>query len=88
MKYYEIELNDELYYFPILETKTVDKKRFYVTPEGKEYPSITTVLSPRNKEGLMKWRKKVGNDVATHIANKAAVRGSKVHKMCEDYLKG
>ena len=88
MKNYEIELNDELYYFPILETKTVDKKRFYVTPEGKEYPSITTVLSPRNKEGLMKWRKKVGNDVATHIANKAAVRGSKVLKMCEDYLNG
>ena len=88
MKNYEIELNDELYYFPILETKTVDKKRFYVKPEGKEYPSITTVLSPRNKEGLMKWRKKVGNDVATHIANKAAVRGSKVHKMCEDYLNG
>ena len=88
MKNYEIELNDELYYFPILETKTVDKKRFYVTPEGKEYPSITTVLSPRNKEGLMKWRIKVGNDVATHIANKAAVRGSKVHKMCEEYLNG
>ena len=88
MKNYEIELNDELYYFPILETKTVDKKRFYVTPEGNEYPSITTVLSPRNKEGLMKWRKKVGNDVATHICKQSAVRGSKVHKMCEDYLNG
>jgi len=74
--------------FPVLSTKTVDKKRFYVTPEGKEYPSITTVLSPRNKEGLMKWRKRVGEKVATHIANKAAVRGSKVHKMCEDYLNG
>jgi len=86
MKNYEIELNDELYYFPELKTKTVDKKRFYITPEGKEYPSITTVLSPRNKEGLMKWRKRVGNDVANHIANKAAVRGTKVHKMCEDWL--
>ena len=74
--------------FPELKTKTVDKKRYYITPEGNEYPSITTVLSPRNKEGLMKWRKKVGNDVATHIANKADVRGSKVHKMCEDYLNG
>ena len=74
--------------FPELKTKTIDKKRYYITPEGNEYPSITTVLSPRNKEGLMKWRKKVGNDVATHIANKAAVRGSKVHKMCEDYLNG
>ena len=44
--------------FPVLKTKTVDKKRYYITPEGNEYPSITTVLSPRNKEGLMKWRKK------------------------------
>ena len=44
------------------------------------------VLSPRNKAGIMKWRKKVGEEVATHIASKAAVRGSKVHKMCEDWL--
>ena len=72
--------------FPVLKTKTVDGKRHYVPPEGNEYPSITTVLSPRNKEGLMKWRKRVGNDVANHIANKAAVRGTKVHKMCEDWL--
>ena len=73
---------------PVLSTKTVDKKRFYVTPEGNEYPSITTVLSPRNKEGLMKWRKRVGEKVANHISNKAATRGTKVHKMCEDYLNG
>ena len=72
--------------FPVLKTKTVDGKRHYVTPEGNEYPSITTVLSPRNKKGLMEWRKRVGNDVANHIANKAAVRGTKVHKMCEDWL--
>ena len=74
--------------FPELKTKTIDKKRFYVTPEGNEYPSITTVLSPRNKEGLMKWRKKVGEKVANHICHKAATRGTKVHKMCEDYLNG
>ena len=86
MKNYEIKLNDGLYHFPELKTKTVDRKRFYITPEGNEYPSITTVLSPRNKKGLMEWRKRVGNDVANHIANKAAVRGTKVHKMCEDWL--
>jgi len=74
--------------FPVLKTKTVDKKRFYVTPEGNEYPSITTVLSPRNKAGIMKWRKRVGEKVANHICNKAATRGTKVHKMCEDYLNG
>jgi len=57
-----------------------------VTPEGNEYPSITTVLSIRNKKGLVEWRKRVGNDVANYVAGKAASRGTKVHHMCEDYL--
>ena len=60
--------------------------RGYETPDGKLYPSVTTILSIRNKEGIFEWRKRVGNDVANHIANKAAVRGTKVHKMCEDWL--
>ena len=74
--------------FPVLKTKTVDGKRHYVTPEGNHYPSITTVLSPRGKDGLMKWRKRVGEKTANYICNKAATRGTKVHKMCEDYLNG
>ena len=71
---------------PELKTVTVDRKRFYVTPEENYYPSITTVLSIRSKEGLMEWRKRVGNDVANYVAGKAAARGTKVHQMCEDYL--
>ena len=71
---------------PKLETKTVDHKRFYVTPEDNYYPSITTVLSIRKKEGLMEWRKRVGNDVANYVARTASARGTKVHHMCEDYL--
>tara|TARA_B100001778_G_scaffold99966_1_gene81533 strand:- start:160 stop:420 length:261 start_codon:yes stop_codon:yes gene_type:complete len=76
----EVIVNDTPHYWPVLETKTVDKKRFYITPEGNEYPSITTVLSPRNKEGLMKWRKKVGNDVATHIPIKLQLEEQKFIK--------
>lgn len=71
---------------PKLETVNIDKKRFYVTPDGNKYPSITTVLSGRSKQGLMEWRKRVGEDVANHIARTAANRGTKVHHMCEDYL--
>ena len=70
---------------PELKTKTINKKRFYVTPKGY-YPSITTVLSNRKKEGLWEWRKRVGNDVANYVARTAAARGTKVHHMCEDYL--
>ena len=71
---------------PELKTKTIDRKRFYVTPEEEYYPSITTVLSIRKKEGLMEWRKRVGNDVANNVARTASARGTKVHHMCEDYL--
>ena len=71
---------------PELTTKTIDRKRYYITPEGKEYPSITTVLSNRGKKGTLEWRKRVGNDVANYISGKAAKRGTAVHHMCEDYL--
>ena len=71
---------------PKLETITIDRKRFYITPQENYYPSITTVLSTRRKEGLMEWRKRVGNDVANYVARTAATRGTKVHHMCEDYL--
>ena len=71
---------------PELETTTIDRKRFYVTPEDNYYPSITTVLSIRKKEGLMDWRKRVGDKVANYVAAKAAARGTSIHHMCEDYL--
>jgi len=71
---------------PEVSTKTVNKKRFYVAPDGNLYPSITTVLSVRSREGLAEWRKRVGNDVANYISRTAANRGTKVHKMVEDFL--
>ena len=70
---------------PEVKTKNVNRKRFYVTPDGL-YPSITTVLNVRKREGLAEWRKRVGEDVANYIARTAATRGTKVHKMCEDFL--
>jgi len=71
---------------PEIKAKTTDGVRLYETPEGNKYPSITTVLSVRNKKGLFEWRKRVGEDVANYIARTAAARGTKVHHMCEDYL--
>ena len=72
-------LNVEL---PTITATTTDGVRLYETPEGNKYPSITTILSVRNKKGLMEWRKKVGNDVANYVARIAANRGTKVHHMC------
>ena len=71
---------------PQLTATNKDGIRLYETPEGDLYPSITTVLSIRKKEGLFEWRKKVGNEVANYVSGKAARRGTKVHQMCEDFL--
>ena len=71
---------------PDVSTETIKGKRFYVTPEGKKYPSITTVLSGRNSEGLVRWRQSVGNDVANNIMRTAAKRGTAVHTLVENYL--
>jgi len=60
--------------------------RFYLTPEGRKYPSVTTVLSEYSKQGILEWRKKIGFEEANKIANKAATRGTKLHKLCENYL--
>ena len=76
-------LNVEL---PPINATTTNGVRLYETPEGNKYPSITTILSVRNKSGLMAWRKRVGEKTANYIAGKAAARGTKVHHMCEDYL--
>ena len=72
---------------PPLKAKNVDGKRFYEHQETKKaYPSITSVLSIRDKKGLHEWRKKVGEEVANHVMIQAANRGTAVHNMVEDYL--
>ena len=78
-----VKLNVEL---PDITTESIKGKRFYVTPEGNKYPSITTVLSDRNKEGIVKWRESVGNDVANQVMRQAASRGTAVHTLIENYL--
>jgi genome maintenance exonuclease 1 len=72
---------------PPLKAKNVNGKRFYEHLETKEaYPSITSVLSIRDKKGLHEWRQKVGEEVANHVMIQAANRGTAVHNMVEDYL--
>ena len=69
-----------------LSTTNENGKRCYITPDGQRYPSITTVLSEYKKEGIIAWRKRVGEQEANKISTKASRRGTKVHKLCEDYL--
>ena len=66
---------------------TEDGSRKYTTPEGKVYPSVTTILShSTDKSLLVKWRKKVGEEEANKIVKKSSGRGTKLHSVCEKYL--
>jgi len=72
--------------FDDLKTVTIDGKRFYQTPEGNTYPSVTSVTGLYNKKEILEWRKRVGEAEANRISTKASSRGTRVHKLCEDYL--
>jgi genome maintenance exonuclease 1 len=69
-----------------LKAETTESGRLYATPTGEKYKSITTVLSHHNKEAIMEWRERVGAEEANRISGKASRRGTKVHKICEDYI--
>lgn len=60
--------------------------RYYVTPEGNKYPSITTVLSAYNQKAIFEWRKRVGEEEANKISRQASSRGTRIHTLCEQYL--
>lgn len=71
-----------------VELKTIEgpKGRFYVTPEGNKYPSITTILGSGEKPWLADWRKSLGNDRADKEMKRSADRGTAVHLMVERFL--
>jgi genome maintenance exonuclease 1 len=69
-----------------LEVTTGPKGRFYVTPEGNKYPSITTVLGAKEKPWLADWRSSLGEERADKETKRTAERGEAVHLMVERYL--
>ena len=70
-----------------LQSVTVEGSRKYTTPEGKIYPSVTTILShSTDKTFLFEWIKRVGEEEANRIVKKSSGRGTKLHSVCEKYL--
>ena len=72
--------------FDDLESVTEDGKRYYKTPTGEKYPSVTTVLGSLDKKWLYEWRARVGEEEANRISTRASSRGTQMHLICEKYL--
>ena len=69
-----------------LTAETTDTGRTYNAPNGKSYPSVTTVLSILTEDFIRAWRERVGEEQADIVSGKASSRGTKVHSIVEKYL--
>lgn len=69
-----------------LEVKTTNAGRWYTTPEGKTYPSASSVAGILSREAIAKWRKKVGAEEADRKTKAGADRGTFIHFLAEKYL--
>ena len=70
---------------PKIKQININGVRHYDTPDGTLI-SITSLLKNFTPEGILEWRKAVGEDVANEVMRAAADRGSKVHKIIENCL--
>jgi genome maintenance exonuclease 1 len=70
---------------PKIKQININGVRYYDTPNGTLI-SITSLLKNFTPEGILEWRKAVGEDVANEVMRAAADRGSKVHKIIENCL--
>lgn len=69
-----------------LSVQEISGSRFYITPQGNKYPSVTTVLGAKEKPWLDDWRKSLGAEKADKETKRGASRGTAVHSMIEKYL--
>ena len=64
-------------------------KRHYSTPDGRQVPSVTTVLSAtKDMTHLHAWRKRVGAEKAQQITTESANIGTVMHNSLEKHVKG
>ena len=62
-------------------------KRYYQTPEGKKYPSVTTVTGLLSRDHIKLGRERVGEETANKITKQATTRGTRMHNIFEQYLR-
>ena len=79
------------YKYPKSMREVIKGKRHYAINQDK-LPSVTTILSAtqsaEKRQKLADWRKRVGEDSATRIVDSAGARGTAMHKILEEYIKG
>jgi len=73
--------NHEFVKIENLKAEEVNGKRFYVTPDGYKYPSVTTITGWKKRAFFAEWRKKNPEE-----SRRVLSRGTAFHSIIEDYL--
>lgn len=73
--------------FHDLEVITEETGRRYKAPNGKWFPSITTVTGLAAMEGISAWKEMVGEKYADQKKKLGGLRGNRFHDFAEKYLK-
>lgn len=89
MKHFNRHVLADNFQFEDLSTETINDLRYYITPSGKKYPSVTSVLGHDPKKHIMleKWRKRIGQTQSDYITKYAGGVGQELHNTIELYLK-
>ena len=79
---------NEKFIYPKTIREAISGHRHYAVGEEK-LPSVTTILGEtKDKTFLKEWKKRVGEQEAERIKNSASTRGSVMHHIIEEYIKG
>ena len=76
------------YIYPKIERVDTEIGRHYLDSTNKPVPSVTTVLSgtSKSKDGLIKWRNRVGDEEADRVIKQSTDIGTAVHEAIEKFL--
>lgn len=69
-----------------LDAAIVNGQRWYTTPSGEKYASVTTILGSEPKQAIVDWRQSLGPKKADKETKRCCERGDAVHLMSEHYL--
>lgn len=72
---------------PKIYSEDTPNGRYYTTPDGSKYQSVTTLLG-RNSDNtwLEEWKARVGEEQVSKTSTQAKRRGTAVHAILEQYL--
>jgi ATP-dependent exoDNAse (exonuclease V) beta subunit len=82
-------LLNKKYPYDQIKRVTTEGRRHYATPDGRQVPSVTTILSAtKDMTHLNAWKKRIGEQEAQRIATESANIGTVMHRSLEKHVLG